>query len=129
MRESAIPGGGDLMNRTKWSGYWLVAGLGLGLLAGIGSQAALTQTANQGAGQDIKDAGTNTKGAAKDTGQATAKVYHKSAAGTKKVYRKTAHGTKTAYRKTVNGTKDAVQDTGNGAKKVGDKVAGKPDPQ
>jgi hypothetical protein len=100
--------------------------------------------AQDGAKQDMKAAGTDTKNAAKDTGHAvstgTKKTYNKTASGTKTVYHKTANGTKTATDKTVDGTKTvgkdvghgtkvAAKDTANGTKKVGDKIAGKPTPQ
>jgi Ni/Co efflux regulator RcnB len=81
-----------------------------GLLAStlvLGSVSAIAQTA----GQDIKDAGHDTKNAAKETGH-----------GIKK-------GTKTGYRKTKNGTKKAYHKTGSGVAKVGDKMEGKPKPQ
>jgi hypothetical protein len=111
--------------------------------------------AQDGAKQDMKAAGTDTKNAAKDTGHGVAtgtkKAYHttangtktaadKTSTGTKKVYHKSANGTKTAADKTVNGTKTvgkdvghgtkvAAKDTAHGTKKVGDKIAGKPAPQ
>jgi hypothetical protein len=102
---------------------------------------AITQ---DGAKQDIKAAGADTKNAAKNTGHAvstgTKKTYDKTASGTKTAYDKTANGTKTATDKTVNGTKTvgkdvghgtkvAAQDTANGTKKVGGKITGKPNPQ
>ena len=82
------------------------------------SRATLTLTSASGfaltpqtAGQDMKNAGTDTKDAAKSTGH-----------GIKK-------GTKTGYRKTKNGTKKAYHKTGHGVAKVGDKMSGKPSPQ
>ena len=54
----------------------------------------------QTASQDMKNAGTETKNAAKDTG-------HGVKTGTEKAYDKTSSGTKTAYHKTANGTKTA----------------------
>src|SRR5580704_15692816 len=82
--------------------------------------------AQDGAKQDMKAAGTDTKNAAKDTG-------HAISTGSKKAYNKTATGTKTAADKTATGTKTAYhkteKDTANGTKKVGDKIAGKPNPQ
>ncbi len=111
--------------------------------------------AQDGAKQDMKAAGTETKNAAKDTGHAvstgTSKAYNKTASGTKTAADKTAAGTSTAYHKSVNGTKTAAdktadgtkavgkdighgtkvaaKDTAHGTAKVGDKVAGKPAPQ
>jgi hypothetical protein len=97
-----------------------------------------------GAKQDMKAAGTDTKNAAKDTGHAvstgTKKNYNKTATGTKTVYHKTATGTKVAADKTADGTKTvgkdvghgtkvAAKDTAHGTEKVGDKIAGKPTPQ
>jgi hypothetical protein len=111
--------------------------------------------AQDGAKQDLKTAGTDTKNAAKATGQGVATgtktAADKTASGTKTVADKTADGTKTAYNKTVSGTKTAADKTAEGTKtvgkdighgtkvaakdtaheteKVGDKVVGKPTPQ
>jgi hypothetical protein len=82
-----------------------------GLAAGLGCGMAHAQTA----GQDMKDAGHDTKNAAVDTGHATKRT-------TKKVYHKTKSGTKTAYHKTANGPKTATHRTEN----AGDALAGKP---
>jgi hypothetical protein len=97
-----------------------------------------------GAKQDMKAAGTDTRNAAKDTGHAvstgTKKTYNKTATGTKTAYHKTATGTKVAADKTADGTKTvgkdvghgtkvAAKDTAHGTEKVGDKIAGKPIPQ
>jgi hypothetical protein len=78
------------MKTIEMTRILLAAGLGLGL----GCGAALGQSA----GQDMKDAGHDTKAAGVDTGHATAKT-------SRKVYHKTVRGTE----------------------KVGDKAAGKPD--
>jgi hypothetical protein len=109
----------------------------------------------QTAGQDMKNAGTDTKNAAKDAGHGvktgTVKAYDKTASGTKTAYHKTANGTNTAYHKTETGTKTAThktvdgtktvgkdighgtkvgaEKTVDGTKKLGDKIAGKPTPQ
>jgi len=64
-----------------------------------------------GAKQDMKNAGADTKGAAKDTGKGVKK-------GTKKAY----HGTK-------KGVKKGVHATGHGIKKTGQKIEGKSEPQ
>lgn len=91
------------MKKTEMARLVIVVGFGFGLGCGLAM--------GQSAGQDMKDAGKDTKAAAVHTGHATAKT-------TKKAYHKTKHGTQKAYHKTVQGTK-----------KVGDKVAGKPDSQ
>ncbi len=88
------------MTKSRWTSLLLAATLTFG-------SSAIAQSA----GQDMKNAGTDTKDAAKSTGS-----------GIKK-------GTKTAYRKTKNGTKKAYHKTGKGAEKVGDKMQGKPSPQ
>src|ERR1039457_3602103 len=89
------------MKTIEMTRILLAAGLGLGL----GCGAALGQSS----GQDMKDAGHDTKAAAVDTGHATAQT-------SRKVYHTTKRGTKRVYHKTVRGTE-----------KVGDKAAGKPD--
>jgi hypothetical protein len=86
--------------------------LGAALAAGLGIGAAAAQTA----GQDMKDAGHDTKTAAVDTGHATSQT-------TKKVYHKTRRGTKKAYHKTAQGTTAATHRTEN----AGDALAGKPE--
>jgi hypothetical protein len=58
----------------------------------------------QTAGQSMKNAGTDTKDAAKDTGHAVAH-------GTKTATHKTVHGTRTATHKTVHGTKKVAHKT------------------
>lgn len=58
--------------------------------------------AQDGAKQDMKNAGTETKNAAKDTG-------HGISTGTQKAYHKTKRGTKKAYHKTAKGTKHVVR--------------------
>jgi hypothetical protein len=88
------------MMKSRWTGLLLATTLTF-------ASSAIAQSA----GQDMKNAGTDTKDAAKSTGS-----------GIKK-------GTKTAYRKTKNGTKKAYHKTGEGAEKVGDKMQGKPSPQ
>ncbi len=90
-----------------WTGLLLASTLTLGSTRVF----ALTPMALQTAGQDMKDAGHDTKDAAKSAGR-----------GVKK-------GTKTGYRKTKNGTKKAYKKTGSGIAKVGDKMEGKPKPQ
>ncbi|MDP9038695.1 MAG: hypothetical protein M3O02_05385 [Acidobacteriota bacterium] len=70
----------------------------------------------QTAGQDMHDAGHETKNAGSD-------VAHGTAHATKTVAHKTAHGTKTAAHKTAHGTKKAWHKTEN----LGDRVADKPE--
>jgi hypothetical protein len=88
--------------------FMFTAGLAMGLGAGI----AIAQTA----GQDMKDAGHDTKNAAVDTGHATRKVAHKTVRGTKHVAKKTGHE-----------TKHAAVATGHRTENVGDAIAGKPE--
>jgi hypothetical protein len=83
-----------------------------GLAIGLASAGAYGQTA----GQDMKDAGHDTKAAAVDTGHATKRT-------AKTGYRKTKNGTKKAYDKTAQGTKAATHRTEN----AGDALAGKPE--
>jgi hypothetical protein len=79
-------------------------------------------SAPQSAGQDMKNAGTDTKDAAKDVGHGVKK-------GTKKGYHKTRNGTKKVYNKTAKGTKKAYHKTGKGIEKTGDNMQGKPTPK
>ena len=93
------------------------------MLSGIAFAASLALSAAQAqtVGQDAKDAG-------HDTAHATKTVAHKTAHGTKVAAHDTAHGTKVAAHDTAHGTKVAAKDTAHGTEKVGDKIAGKPDP-
>lgn len=84
----------------------------------IGMSSALAW-AQDGAKQDMKNAGTDTKSAAKETG-------HGISTGTQKAYHKTSKGTKTAYSKTKHGTKKAYHKTAKGTKHVVHKVEGRP---
>jgi hypothetical protein len=99
--------------RIRKTGTLVLAGI---LTLGMSSTFALSQ---DGAKQDMKHAGTETKDAAKDTGHGistgTQKAYHKTSEGTHKAYHKTKRGTKKAYHKTAHGTKHVVH-----------KVEGKP---
>ena len=74
--------------------------LGAVLAFGMSSALAFSQ---DGAKQDMKNAGTETKDAAKDTGhgifKGTQKAYHKTKRGTKKAYHKTKRGVKDVHRK------------------------------
>lgn len=93
-----------LWTRKTGTGLLLAATLTLASASGF---AAVRQSGEQ----DMKNAGRDTKNAAKDAGHGVKK-------GTKKAYRKTKRGTKKAYHK-----------TGEGVDKVGDKMQGKPNPQ
>lgn len=95
------------------TGTVLLAGI---LTLGMSSTFAWSQ---DGAKRDMKNAGTETKDAAKDTG-------HGISTGTHKAYHKTSEGTKTAYDKTKHGTKKAYHKTATGTKHVAHKVEGKP---
>lgn len=86
------------------------------LVSGMSSAFA---SAQDGAKQDMKHAGTETKNAAKYTGHGISK-------GTQKAYHKTSEGTRTAYDKTKHGTKKAYHKTAKGTKHAADKVEGKP---
>jgi hypothetical protein len=81
------------MKTIEMTRILLAAGLGLGLGCGV--------ALGQSAGQDMKDAGHDTKAATVDTGHATKTT-------TKRVYHKTKHVTKKAYHKTAEGTKTAA---------------------
>jgi hypothetical protein len=96
------------MKTETMTRIFLAAALTIGLGAGV----ALAQTA----GQDMKDAGHDTKNAAVDTGHATKKVAHK-----------TAHKTKVAAKKTGHATKHAAVATGHRTQNVGDAIVGKPE--
>jgi len=87
-----------------------------GVLAVGMSSFALAQ---DGAKQDMKDAGHETSNAAKDDGHGISK-------GTKKAYNKTSEGTEKAYHKTKRGTKKAYHKTAKGTKHAVNKVEGKP---
>jgi len=99
------------MTTRKTKTIWTALLLAFTLTLGSACVFAATPMTVQTAGQDMKNAGHDTKDAAKDTGR-----------GVKK-------GTKTGYRKTKNGTKKAYHKTGSGVAKVGDKMEGKPKPQ
>jgi hypothetical protein len=99
--------------QIRKTGTLFLAGI---LTLGMSSTFALSQ---DGAKQDMKSAGHETKDAAKDTG-------HGISTGTKKAYHKTSEGTQTAYGKTKHGTKKAYHKTANGTKHTVHKVEGKP---
>jgi hypothetical protein len=115
---------GDSMQLRKLGSIVLASSLAISMSAGI-------SFAQDGAKQDMKNAGTDTKDAAKDTGHGvdtgTKKAYHKTASGTRtathkttrttrRVYHKTANGTRTAADKTADGTRTAGRDIGHGTK-------------
>jgi hypothetical protein len=81
--------------------------------------------AQDGAKQDVKDAGHDTKKAAVATGHATKKIAKKTAHGTKVVAKDTAHGTKIAAKDTAHGTKVATEKTATGTRNVGRRAEGK----
>jgi hypothetical protein len=103
------------MKKFRWSS--LIFAIALSAVP-VTVRAGVPQTA----GQDIKNAGTDTKDATKSAGKGIGK-------GTKTGYNKTKSGTKKVYHKTASGTKKAVHKTGEGVSKTGDKIAGKPSPQ
>ena len=76
----------------------------------------------QTAGQDMHNAGTDTKNASVDTGHAvkhtTKKTYHKSKSGTAKVADKTKEGGTIAVDKTKEGTVKGFDKTKEGTKKL-----------
>jgi len=100
------------------------------LCMGMAVPAAMAQTA----GQDMKDAGHETKNATKDVGhgiaKGTKKGWHTTKSGTEKVASGTKHGTEKAYDKTKSGTKHVVHGTArateHGANKVEDKTEPNP---
>ena len=75
------------MNARKLGGIVLASAIFFGT-----STSLLLAQNDSGAKQSMKNAGTETKGAAKDTGhavkQGTKKAYHKTKRGVKKVHRK-----------------------------------------
>jgi hypothetical protein len=128
---------GESMQIYKFEAIILASALAISMSAGFA-------VAQDGAKQDMKAAGTDTKNATKDVGNGVAtgtkKTYNATANGTRTVAHKTASGTKTAADKTADGTKTvgkdvghgtkvAAQDTAHGTEKLGDKIAGKPTPQ
>jgi hypothetical protein len=102
------------MNLGRFGTFTLTAALALSI------PAALAQSSDPGAKQDMKNAGHETKHAAADAGHGISHgsktAYHKTKAGTEKGYHKTVNGTKTGYHKTAHATKSGVH-----------KVEGKPD--
>jgi hypothetical protein len=137
MQEGLISSKGESMQIRKLEAIVLASALILSMSAGFA-------VAQDGAKQDMKAAGTDTKNATKGVGNGVAtgtkKTYNATANGTKTVAHKTANGTKTAADKTADGTKTvgkdvghgtkaAAEDTAHGTEKLGDKIAGKPTPQ
>lgn len=114
----------EIIMQIRKAGTVILTGvLTLGMSAGLAF-------AQDGARQDMKNAGHETSDAAQDAGhgisKGTRKAYHKTANGTDKAYHKTANGTDKAYHKTKRGTEDAYHDTARGTKHVTRKVEGKP---
>ena len=72
----------------------------LSAVLAFGTSSAFTLA--QSAGQDMKNAGHETKDATVDAGHGVSK-------GTRKAYHKTKQGTKKAYHKTKRGTKKAAR--------------------
>jgi hypothetical protein len=81
----------------KMSRHKLIPAIAL-FVAITGTSFALPPQSDQGAKQDMKDAGNSTKDAAKDTGRAT-----------KKTAKKTGHAVKKATNKTAQKTKEGSQ--------------------
>jgi hypothetical protein len=97
---------------------WLIAPAFAALLST--SMPVVTQA--QTAGQDMKNAGTQTKDAAKSAG-------HGIAHGSRTAARKTKNGTKTAARKTKDGTEKFVHGAARGTAHTADKVENKTAPK
>lgn len=97
----------DMRNR------WQISGLFLGALLVCGQAPAWSQPSafsqDNGAKQDMKDVGHDSKNAAKETG-------HGVKQGTKKAYHSTKNGTKKAWSKTKHTTTGAVHGGKEGAK-------------
>jgi hypothetical protein len=123
------------MRKTMWMAV-VAAGV---LIGGTGYATAQDSSPKQ----DIKDAGHDTKTAAKKTGSAVAHgtktaavktkegtetAAKKTGEGTKTVAKKTASGTKTAASKTKAGTKKVIHGTAKGTEKTADKVEDKSKP-
>jgi hypothetical protein len=93
--------------------------------------AALAQTSDSGAKQDMKNAGADTKNATTNAGrgvnQGSKKVYNKTKSGTKTGYDKTKSGTEKGYDKTKSGTETGYHKTAHATKTGVHKVEGKPD--
>jgi len=99
---------------------WLVAG---GLSLGLATGMAWAQTA----GQDMKNAGHETKEAATDAGHATVKGTKKAVHATKKGTAKAADKTGDAAKTVGHDTKAVAKETGRRTANAGDALAGKPE--
>jgi hypothetical protein len=123
--------------------------LGITAVLALAMPVAYAQTA----GQDMKNAGTDTKDATVSAGHGiahgtekgydktksgteegyhktksgTEKGYHKTKSGTEKGYDKTKSGTEEGYHKTVSGTKTGYHKTAHATKTGVHEVEGKPD--
>lgn len=84
----------------------------------------LSQHDDSGAKQDMRNAGHETKNAAKDAGhgvkRGTEKAYDKTKNGTEEGYDKTKRGTKKAWHKTEDTTKGAAHGAREGAHQTDD---------
>lgn len=97
------------MTRHKtFSTFLLAAALACAPALALGQQNNGTDRDTHTAGQDMRNAGHDTKDAARDAGHATKK-------GTQKAYHKTKRGTRKAYNKTKNTTKGAIEGGKEGA--------------
>jgi hypothetical protein len=107
--------------RNRMGTFVVTAALVLGGVAPV----VLAQTA----GQDVKNAGTDTKDATKSIGhgiaKGTKKTVNKTKEGTDKAYDKTKEGTVKGYDKTKAGTKKVVHKSAKATSKTADKVSGK----
>jgi Ni/Co efflux regulator RcnB len=95
-----------MKTKRQLSAFFLGAVLVCGPAAGWSQQSSPSQ--DPGAKQDMKNAGHETKDAAKDTGRGVDQ-------GTKKAYHKTKHATKKAWHKTKDTTTGAVDGAKQGA--------------
>ncbi len=101
-RTAAVQGKGMSMQTKKQALAWM-----LGAVLAMGGTSGWSQ--NNGAKQDMKAAGHDTKHAAQATGHAVKK-------GSKKAYHATRNGTKKAWHKTKSTTKGAAHGAKEGAK-------------
>jgi hypothetical protein len=97
----------------------LLAGGALSLGLMVGSAAAQDSTGQNSAGQDMKDAGHETKDGAKDVGHGTATAAKGVAHGTTTAAKKTGSATKNTTKKVLH---TGAQKTDQGATKVENKT-------
>jgi hypothetical protein len=91
------------------------------MLTGFALAAVMAVPVYAQVGQDMKNAGHDTK-------DATVTGAHKTAHGTKKVYHKSVSGTKHGAEDVGHDTKVTAGKTSYNTRKLGDKIAGKPTP-